>query len=119
MTTAQARAKWVRALRSGKFKQTSGALHDSTGYCCLGVACELFIPETAKQPKGSRTVSYGKPGEARSHSYVPTSVRDLLGLKTRLGRYGEFKNLAADNDDGVSFSEIAAIIESEPEGLFQ
>lgn len=30
---------WVKALRSGKFKQGTGALRDEKGrYCCLGVA---------------------------------------------------------------------------------
>lgn len=37
--------KWINALRSGKYKQTQGSLQDAKGYCCLGVACELFIPE--------------------------------------------------------------------------
>jgi hypothetical protein len=35
--------KWVKALRSGNYKQTTNALQDDCGYCCLGVACDLFI----------------------------------------------------------------------------
>lgn len=39
------KTKWVKALRSGKFKQGINALKkDYEGqikYCCLGVACEL------------------------------------------------------------------------------
>jgi len=34
--------RWIKALRSGKYKQTSGKLQDTDGFCCLGVACELF-----------------------------------------------------------------------------
>lgn len=37
--------KWVRALRSGKFEQTTGTLEDANGHCCLGVACKIFIPK--------------------------------------------------------------------------
>lgn len=33
--------KWLVALKSGQYKQTTGTLKDSDGYCCLGVACEI------------------------------------------------------------------------------
>lgn len=37
--------KWIAALRSGEYEQTRGALNDENGFCCLGVACDLFIPK--------------------------------------------------------------------------
>ena len=37
--------KWVRAMRSVKFKQTICWLQDENGLCCLGVACMITIPE--------------------------------------------------------------------------
>lgn len=40
--------KWCAALRSGKYKQTRGRLQDEDGHCCLGVACEVFIPRTKR-----------------------------------------------------------------------
>lgn len=33
--------RWAQALRSGDYVQTSGALRDNVGFCCLGVLCEL------------------------------------------------------------------------------
>lgn len=40
--------RWLEALRSGKYKQTSGELYksfevypDNYGYCCLGVVCKV------------------------------------------------------------------------------
>lgn len=33
--------KWVKALRSKKYKQTRGSLKDDSGYCCLGVLCDI------------------------------------------------------------------------------
>jgi hypothetical protein len=33
--------KWIKALRSGKFKQGNGCLHRDGRYCCLGVACAV------------------------------------------------------------------------------
>lgn len=34
---ADVKKKWLKALRSGKYKQTKGTLCDGKGYCCLGV----------------------------------------------------------------------------------
>ena len=33
--------KWVDALRSGKYAQTTGRLREGDSFCCLGVACEI------------------------------------------------------------------------------
>lgn len=41
------KAKWVAALRSGDYEQGRGYLHRG-GFCCLGVACDLFIKETGR-----------------------------------------------------------------------
>lgn len=41
--------KWVQALRSGKYSQTKKVLNDQNGFCCLGVACDIFIPEDKQQ----------------------------------------------------------------------
>lgn len=39
--------KWVKALRSGKYRQTRGSLKFEGAYCCLGVlnsVCRLRVP---------------------------------------------------------------------------
>jgi hypothetical protein len=36
---------WISALRSGNYEQGKRRLQNKYGYCCLGVACKLFIPE--------------------------------------------------------------------------
>lgn len=45
------KAKWVAALRSGNFAQGSAQLKrgylDEPTYCCLGVLCEVTIPESS------------------------------------------------------------------------
>lgn len=38
---AKLKAKWVKALRSGKYAQAEGQLRRNGGYCCLGVLCEI------------------------------------------------------------------------------
>lgn len=37
----EVKQKWVRALRSGEYNQTQGALQDRKGFCCLGVLCDI------------------------------------------------------------------------------
>lgn len=34
--------KWLDALRSGKYTQTKQVLRDEDGFCCLGVACDIY-----------------------------------------------------------------------------
>jgi len=36
------KAKWVKALRSGKYKQGTRWLQANERFCCLGVLCELL-----------------------------------------------------------------------------
>ena len=33
--------KWLKALRSGRYKQVKGTLHNENGYCCLGVLASV------------------------------------------------------------------------------
>lgn len=130
--------KWVEALKSGEFKQTTGALHivdvledgsQDSGYCCLGVACELFdrenpgvVDRTIEQaPNGRYVESFnGK------DNVLPKVVQRWLGLKDDGGSYiavdneAETPALWKHNDgDLLDFGQIAAIIESGPTGLFE
>lgn len=112
------RRKWVEALRSGKYKQTTQVLHDGEGYCCLGVlACvagktpdQLGIEETLVHfPDVMKFVGL-------SDDNAPYLTR--RADPDDLDDYDETDCLADINDAGKSFAEIADIIESEPPGLF-
>lgn len=37
---------WTAALESGEYSQTTNHLRNSTGFCCLGVLCDLYQKET-------------------------------------------------------------------------
>jgi hypothetical protein len=39
------KARWIEALRSGKYAQTTSHLSDKNGFCCLGVLCDLYIQD--------------------------------------------------------------------------
>ena len=119
---------WLDALRSGKYKQGNGKLlGDNFAYCCLGVACDLFQKmygegEWVEACSGESGFRFSIDGESE-RGRLPVRVKNALGLAERDGGYHDKDNnryttLLAQNDDGVPFSEIADIIEAEPEGLF-
>lgn len=70
---------WVKALRSGKYKQGSSILHSTKTeiheYCCLGVLCELASAEIKiqKYNNGFKTFYDGQ------HCYLPDSVLQWIG----------------------------------------
>ena len=126
---------WIEALKSGRWKQTKGHLAGAgEGFCCLGVACELFRRQTSRgrweidklerAKDGSfrpdlRFVVERLPGDEDSSAEVlPFAVKEWLGLATASGEITANSSLAGLNDAGRSFGEIAALIESEPAGLF-
>lgn len=45
----QIKEQWVAALRSGEYQQTRTVLHDSEGFCCLGVLADLYLKEVGKK----------------------------------------------------------------------
>jgi hypothetical protein len=105
--------KWVAALRSGEFKQTKGRLRDTKGFCCLGVACEVYRRETGNGEWDDDGLFQGT-GEV-----LPRNVLRWLSLSRPNGSGSELGVcLTERNDKGASFAEIADLIESEPDGLF-
>ena len=116
--------KWVEALRSGDYKQTRGKLRDADGFCCLGVACDLYASETKSVISWEKNLGgFSFDGE---YLELPFEVSLWLGLQNNEGTY-ELDDYSAglpsgslinDNDAGESFENIASIIESEPSGLF-
>ena len=82
------KAKWVRALESGKFKQGRKRLARGGYYCCLGVLRKIDNP------------SVGNDAEI-----LPKEYQDELGLTVEIQQ-----QLASMNDDGKTFKEIASWI---------
>jgi hypothetical protein len=136
--------KWVKALRSGQYKQGKSFLKqfNSKGqprYCCLGVLCELYNDTMTKNHKKTISVKAYNNEPTLDHGYVkfankdgslPAVVRKWAGIKNEMGTfdyfekdaYGTFKRthtkcLADLNDTGTKFSTIADIIEKNVENL--
>lgn len=89
--------KWVKALRSGKFKQARHTLgNQDRGYCCLGVACSI-AGVTDKQMAGK-----GMP-----YSLTKKLQKELLASgfpKTLLSNNSTINQLVELNDNGVTDS---------------
>lgn len=124
--------KWVKALRSGKYKQGQYMLeyvdNKSTKYCCLGVLCDLYQKEQkAKKKKTLKSklssncdykydcVVYGKD----NYNHLPHTVQKWAGMKDEVGEFElsdeeteGYSSLAELNDQACyNFKRIATFIE--------
>lgn len=90
--------RWVAALRSGKYKQGKGELHDKVNntYCCLGVLCEIegikssldYLIESKENPLISDS------GYIQSLDYPLSTLND-----------------GYESDESLTFDEIADVIQ--------
>ena len=96
--------KWVEALRSGKYEQGKRRLKQrDSGHCCLGVLCDI---------SPIMGINYNL-------SLTPAKVVEWSGMKTSTGelpksyktKHIRFHHLWQLNDFGLSFKQIANIIE--------
>jgi hypothetical protein len=107
--------KWVKALRSEKYKQTDQMLRDGDKFCCLGVACDIFKDEAAGEWQDDVFVNKDNP-EDESACVLPPFMYRFLGISdsgnlTSNGAY-PLDSLAGINDAGASFDVIANSIEN-------
>lgn len=128
---AQHRARWVNRLRNGGLNQATGALvgfaHNpdgtpGSGYCCLGVACVVASedPDLAEHlavDYRSWEVVFNDGGY---DEYLPDVLVRYYGLNDDHGSMAvrnydgleDTSSLVEWNDNGLSFSAIADIIEA-------
>ena len=108
----QIKMKWVRALRSGDYKQGFGTMRDKNDcFCVLGVLCNLHAeahPLVAKRER-SKGSYLGRSGT------LPLEVQKWAGLTSdspKVGNGPDAQSLINLNDSRkLSFKELAGIIE--------
>lgn len=112
----QARTRWVLALRSGKYSQTSQSLKDGTDYCCLGVACD--INDIGKfNDLGAYTIwNHDKWSLQIYHEFPPNEIMALLGFIKDdpcavTQEHGSISLTMLNDRYNYSFQEIADVIE--------
>lgn len=99
----EVRAKWIAALRSGRYAQGTGTLRKHDKFCCLGVLCDVIDSESWQDMSGGNYWQRNHGGE----NLLPTHIEELTGI-TRDLQWA----LADMNDLGASFAAIADHIEA-------
>jgi len=117
------RKEWVAALRSGRYPQTSNALRDVDGYCCLGVACEISGLGSWNSYESSSFVFVPHDdADGAQMAIMPPAVMEYYGVDDgrvpvsyprRYSGYVDGYVLSDMNDLGMTFAQIADIIERE------
>ncbi len=117
--------EWVKALKSGKYKQGRRELKTKESeYCCLGVLCELHrethpdfcwkFPQ--RMPSGREVIYYGSNNPRGNIEYgiLPIDVFNWAGLpqSNPFVNKDTGETLASLNDGGATFDVIADIIET-------
>lgn len=126
--------KWIKALRSGKYKQTKGKLKSKyNSFCCLGVLCDLHsktfrtkwdglingqikylgcgvrLPDEVAQWAG---LKHNNPEVQVSPNFFPKRKLKEWSLSFKSDK--QRMTLAACNDEiNMNFKKIAKIIETE------
>ena len=101
---------WVKALRSGDYKQARGVLKTRDGFCCLGVLCDI-----SKYKEWGENNAYDG-----FYGSLSEGMKKLAGIETSedqgaivLNASGRKMSLVSLNDyNRLSFNAIADLIES-------
>lgn len=132
--------RWVKALRSGKYKKTKGYLRtvSKTGrarYCCLGVLCDITSAQTTGEWEHSpahhaSSFRCTSAGGISAYSVLPPFVQHFAGMVNPSGLMPDGSTLAGLNDGKrvlkdptereirpYSFRQIANFIEKNWEKL--
>jgi hypothetical protein len=108
--------RWVKALRSGKYKQDVGQLKSNQGFCCLGVLCDVVTKTKDGGGTWDSTNSFNFKNTS-GHGCIPRALVDFVGLvdtNPEVASGGKKRDLATWNDDHrFTFEQIANIIERE------
>ena len=88
----EVKKKWLKALRSGKYKQGRKQLQDNAGYCCLGVLACIADPHGTTWEAADGSFGYYKNQRALVGHIPNNAITDLIGL---------------NDTEGKTFSQIA------------
>lgn len=98
--------KWCKALRSGEYDQITGQLENEAGYCCLGVACDIFIDKKDLELNSKGFIKGGSPSSQKNSPVWLNKISLLHSAITRT-------SLVELNDiEGFTFNEIADCLEA-------
>lgn len=104
--------KFIKALRSGEYKQNFGSLRDKDCYCAAGVLCDLYIKENSgAEWERSHDGKYSFRGKTEITKFsFPYVVRKWAGIGT--GNVEKISIVGLNDTQKLSFLEIAEKIEN-------
>lgn len=105
---------WIKALRSGKYKQGRGALRnwDNT-YCCLGVLCDLYARRRLTPPNQKWRLVGGRYrwAIASAEGVLPVCVKNWAGLSDTDPALNGREASSWNDNEHAGFERIATLIE--------
>lgn len=128
----EAKRLWLEALRGGKYSQAKGQLRSGKGFCCLGVLADVSKQGSWKETSfGTSDTNFEYLTERRivSSSFLPKEVaiwafasgpnlQPLVEIDAAMSDRTErvlpgIRSLSLLNDRGLSFEDIADLIEEQ------
>lgn len=124
------RSEWLKALESGKYRQTKGVLlkKDKSGhrsFCCLGVACDIYKKVVDKDFDLT-------PIQDEGTLDVAEAVQEAFGFRSDEGEFYDsingFNSLATCNDGNedegeksnkLNFKQIAKLVRKHSKLVFK
>ena len=107
------KAKWIKALKSGKYKKGDGALKKKVErrytYCCLGVLCDIVNPNRWRKgdAKNNWDVNYKFESGEQDSGVIPDKDLDKLKIK-----YHDMRELIQINDCCIDFKDVITYIKT-------
>lgn len=104
----QVKQKWVKALKSGKYKQGRSKLRNlNNEFCCIGVLCDLYLKENKQKWLKNEDNFYLKFENNFNHTAtIPSVVKEWSELDDPWAFY------TMNDRDNTTFPEIALYIEN-------
>lgn len=108
--------KWVAALRSNDFKQTQHHLCNDSGFCCLGVLCEIALLDKSGIPLPKETdgasvaIQYIYEGNGDFYE-LPEAFRCHIGISSEL----QEELITLNDEKEYTFAMIANYLENNRE----
>jgi hypothetical protein len=117
---------WLAWLKSGAFTQSIMWLQNAKGHCCLGVACELFIPLNKLVTGSADYIIGGVPSDDQYNApqwlkginkhflnlkgYAITQLNDGMEVDTSMPWYESVMRDFGTSKVKLNFSEIADVL---------
>ena len=79
--------RWIEALESGNYAKTRNCLHDTQGYCCLGVVTHLLYPDSWEYDDQEWLFTTTDQYNDRSKTFLTNDLVIQLNLRTSDGSF--------------------------------